>query len=460
MRPRVRPWSPVCVVAAIATSSMRSFGTFGLRSRSPTIALTTRSSARVFQYMPFSPARRTGCGPRRRIRLQLDQPRCSSLSIRMSSILRTPSEGAESVDGTYESAEVASSGTACDASTKASAIVCAVASTCHGRAPSAARAAPTDAASVGSAGGVPRDATQVVGREQVLDRHVDLLGDLGDGRLREPQARVGLGVARSPRRAAAAASRSAPARRAARSSARPRSIADHHRSSSDAARAPGELAQVGEGAPGRRQRLRATARIDAVGHQCAPVRCRVPTRERVAGEPQLAGDGEVAWAAHRRGCRRGGATARQPGGFASRCSTASNSWAARSALPVSTRRSTSRSRTSTRSSTSSAAYFSQDCGSGRVDQSAAECSFASLMSSSSSTTDASPTRGMPEQAGRELGVEDALGVEADLAQAREVLARRVQHPLLGAGSPPRAPRSRGSAADRRGRCRRLAGTSG
>ena len=39
---------------------------------------------------------------------------------------------------------------------------------------------------------------------------------------------------------------------------------------------------------------------------------------------------------------------------------------------------------------------------------------------------------MPEQAGGELGVEDALGVEPDLAQAGEVLARCVQHPLLGA----------------------------
>ena len=60
VRPRVRPWSPVCVVAAIATSSKRSFGICGLRSISPIIALTTRSSARVPQYMPFSPARPNG----------------------------------------------------------------------------------------------------------------------------------------------------------------------------------------------------------------------------------------------------------------------------------------------------------------------------------------------------------------------------------------------------------------
>ncbi|MDQ1117201.1 hypothetical protein QE406_003210 [Microbacterium testaceum] len=60
VRPRVRPWSPVCDVAATATSSMRSFGTSPLRSINPMIALTTRSSARVFQYMPFSPARPKG----------------------------------------------------------------------------------------------------------------------------------------------------------------------------------------------------------------------------------------------------------------------------------------------------------------------------------------------------------------------------------------------------------------
>ena len=59
-RPRVSPWSPVCDVAASATSSMRSAGTPGLRSMSPMVALTARSSARVFQYMPFSPARPKG----------------------------------------------------------------------------------------------------------------------------------------------------------------------------------------------------------------------------------------------------------------------------------------------------------------------------------------------------------------------------------------------------------------
>ncbi|GAA1467703.1 hypothetical protein GCM10009620_16970 [Microbacterium thalassium] len=60
VRPRVRPWSPVWLVAAIATSSMRSLGTSGLRSIRPIVAFTARSSDRVFQYMPFSPARPNG----------------------------------------------------------------------------------------------------------------------------------------------------------------------------------------------------------------------------------------------------------------------------------------------------------------------------------------------------------------------------------------------------------------
>ena len=59
-RPRVRPCSPVWLVAAIATSSTRSAGTSAFRSMSPIVALTARSSDRVFQYMPFSPARPKG----------------------------------------------------------------------------------------------------------------------------------------------------------------------------------------------------------------------------------------------------------------------------------------------------------------------------------------------------------------------------------------------------------------
>jgi hypothetical protein len=38
--------------------------------------------------------------------------------------------------------------------------------------------------------------------------------------------------------------------------------------------------------------------------------------------------------------------------------------------------------------------------------------------------------GQARQTGAELGVEDEVGVEPDLAQAREILARGVQHPLL------------------------------
>ena len=56
VRPIVSPWSPVCVVAATATSSMRSGGRPGLRSSRPRMQRTTMSSARVWAYMPLSPA--------------------------------------------------------------------------------------------------------------------------------------------------------------------------------------------------------------------------------------------------------------------------------------------------------------------------------------------------------------------------------------------------------------------
>jgi hypothetical protein len=47
VRPRVRLWSPICVVAAMATSSTRSGGSDGLRRSSSRMHRTTRSSARV-----------------------------------------------------------------------------------------------------------------------------------------------------------------------------------------------------------------------------------------------------------------------------------------------------------------------------------------------------------------------------------------------------------------------------
>ena len=51
MRPMVRPWSPIWVVAAMATSSIRSGGSGGLRRSSSRMHLMTRSSARVSAYM-------------------------------------------------------------------------------------------------------------------------------------------------------------------------------------------------------------------------------------------------------------------------------------------------------------------------------------------------------------------------------------------------------------------------
>ena len=46
-RPMVSPWSPVWVVAAMATSSTRSGGRDGLRRSNSRMQRTTRSSARV-----------------------------------------------------------------------------------------------------------------------------------------------------------------------------------------------------------------------------------------------------------------------------------------------------------------------------------------------------------------------------------------------------------------------------
>src|SRR3954454_15684207 len=48
----VRPWSPICVVAAMATSSTRSGGSCGLRRINSRMQRITRSSARVSAYMP------------------------------------------------------------------------------------------------------------------------------------------------------------------------------------------------------------------------------------------------------------------------------------------------------------------------------------------------------------------------------------------------------------------------
>ena len=56
-RPRVRPWSPTCAVAAMITSPIRSPGTDGLRRSSSRTTLTAMSSARVRQKTPFAPAR-------------------------------------------------------------------------------------------------------------------------------------------------------------------------------------------------------------------------------------------------------------------------------------------------------------------------------------------------------------------------------------------------------------------
>ena len=52
VRPMVRPWSPIWVVAAMATSSTFSGGSCGLRRISSRMQRITRSSARVLAYIP------------------------------------------------------------------------------------------------------------------------------------------------------------------------------------------------------------------------------------------------------------------------------------------------------------------------------------------------------------------------------------------------------------------------
>ena len=52
----VSPWSPIWVVAAMATSSTRSGGSDGLRRTSSRMHRMTMSSARVSAYMPLGPA--------------------------------------------------------------------------------------------------------------------------------------------------------------------------------------------------------------------------------------------------------------------------------------------------------------------------------------------------------------------------------------------------------------------
>ncbi len=54
VRPMVRPWSPIWVVAAMATSSTRSGGSDGLRRMRSRMHLMTRSSARVSAYWPLA----------------------------------------------------------------------------------------------------------------------------------------------------------------------------------------------------------------------------------------------------------------------------------------------------------------------------------------------------------------------------------------------------------------------
>ena len=175
--------------------------------------------------------------------------------------------------------------------------------------------------------------------------------------------------------------------------ASPASMAAHQRSSSRAAGPAVELAQLGESAfrvghgLGRRDQ-------GGVGHQAAGCGVESPGRAR-RGPARALGRRRGCGGLRRRGCPRAGATVRR--------ATASGPGRARPRTPAGRsptcrpRRAARRSRRAGRPAARRRGRRTRAtaAGRGRVDQSAAECSFARWMPSSSSTTVPSPTRGSP-----------------------------------------------------------------
>ena len=92
-------------------------------------------------------------------------------------------------------------------------------------------------------------------------------------------------------------------------------------------------------------------------------------------------------------------------GVASKLSRFSNSWRAHSSLPASTSWAASASRSSTSTSTSRAAYSSHGSGSGRFDQSTAECSFFIRCAEHGLDQRGQPDARVAEQPAGQLGVE-------------------------------------------------------
>ena len=180
----------------------------------------------------------------------------------------------------------------------------------------------------------------------------------------------------------------------------------------------------------------------------------------LARGPQLACHGERLAAAH------GVEAAQPPPGLSAR-----RAWARAPARPGTPRRRTrscpaptssaaSASRTSTRCSTSSAAYSSHDCGSGRVDQSDAECAFASVMPERVLDDRAESDPLVAEEARGQLGVEDRARARGRARAATADPGSQRGAPTPRRRSRPGARGSRRSAGDRRGRRPHRGGTPG
>ena len=250
----------------------------------------------------------------------------------------------------------------------------------------------------------PEGAAQVVGGEQVLDRQVVLLGELGE-----------LAARASASRRAATGSFSAQARGSGGPSPRGARVG---RSASGSSRA-----SVERGDPAAGVALGAAA-VEALGGE---QRRLVGRHRRGGGDDRGVGEdparGDVALARRsRRGSptgrgRRPGRGGRGPGagrtygatprraGWARSRAGASNSWRAHSSLPAASSSAASASRSSTSTSTSRAAYSSHGSGSGRVDQSTAECSLAQPVAEQRLDQGGQADPRVAEQPAGELGVE-------------------------------------------------------
>ena len=249
--------------------------------------------------------------------------------------------------------------------------------------------------------------------------------DVGAGAL-EPA--VGLGVLVRPRPAAAAGCRSAGARRAGRRSCMPALDRVAPAVELTAARAAGELLDARRARAWSAGRARAAATSERVGHEAAGRGVDL-AGVVVAGRPQLAGDGEVA-----RLRRPWMPDSRRHGSWRTDGLALEHRLELLRGDLASCRRSSS-------SSADRVAHVEQQLDVERgVDEPGLrqrpgrpvgggvllrEVDAEQLLDDG-----AEADAGEAGEPGAELGVEDARRVEADLAQAGEVLARGVQDPLL------------------------------